>query len=173
MSAVFLSVWASALRPAPPPASRRHVSTRRQLLQRSAATTTAGLGLPLTAGLGLPLAAYADACETNAAACELTIPQQTLLAELATSPVPGSSFACLVVVVVVVAVPDAVAVIIAVLVVDDVFNDDDDGIDVRNQARLLPFSFSMSSFREVPDDGEGDDDDDDDDAGCWRTSRRR
>jgi hypothetical protein len=64
-----------------------------------------------------------------------------------------------------------------VLVFDDVFNDDDDGIDVRNQARLLPFSFSMCSFREVPNVGEGvdddDDDDDDDDAGCWRASRRR
>jgi len=74
-AAIFLlPVWASALRPLPA------ATTRRQLLQRSTAAVT-------STGLYVPLAAHADACETDAAACEFVIPQQTLLANLASAPV--------------------------------------------------------------------------------------
>mmetsp|Transcript_6857 Transcript_6857/g.22639 ORF Transcript_6857/g.22639 Transcript_6857/m.22639 type:complete len:410 (+) Transcript_6857:54-1283(+) len=56
--------------------ARARLVSRRQHLQTAAAL----IALP-------PLSAAADQCETDGAACELVIPQQTLLAGLASAPV--------------------------------------------------------------------------------------
>ena len=56
--------------------ARARLVSRRQHLQTAAAL----IALP-------PLSAAADQCETDGAACELVIPQQTLLAGLTSAPV--------------------------------------------------------------------------------------